>query len=104
MRRTKTEPISDILATFLHYNGLETPLAEYRLVKAWPLAVETCVGPELAARIVASTRDLNISSQTLHVSLTSAPLRQHLRMITPQLIEVLNAEAGMLVVTSIALH
>ena len=36
MERRKSEAISDVLQRFLRQEGLETPLAQYRLIQAWP--------------------------------------------------------------------
>lgn len=104
MKRTKTESITDLLGAFLRNNGLETPLAEYRLVKAWPDVIQASFPPGVSQRVMQATTDVHISSQTLHVSLSSPPLRQHLRMMAPTLIGALNASAGMNVITTIAFH
>jgi hypothetical protein len=35
MKRKREEPISTLLMQFLREQGLETPLLEYRIIKAW---------------------------------------------------------------------
>lgn len=104
MQRTKTESITDLLGEFLRNNGLETPLAEYRLVRGWPQVVEAQLPQGIGQRVVQATTDVHVSGQTLHVSLTSPSLRQHLRMISPTLIQALNAVSGMHTITAIAFH
>lgn len=104
MQRTKTENITSVLGVFLRANGLETPLAEYRLVKAWPQAVTECMGEAIGQRISQVTTDLQIRQQTLHVCLQSPALRQQIRMYAPTLVASLNKHAGMTLITDIALH
>lgn len=104
MQRTKAENITDLLGAFLRNNGLETPLAEHRLLKAWPEVVVAQLGEAVGQRVVKSTTGLRIAEQTLHVSLSSPPLRQHLRMMAPSLVEALNVQAGMRLITAVAFH
>lgn len=104
MQRTKAEDITTIMASFLRANGLETPLAEHRLIKAWPQAVTECMGAAVGQRISQVTTDLQIRQQTLHVSLQSPALRQQIRMYAPTLVASLNKHAGMTLITDIALH
>ena len=35
MRRTKSEPIGDLIRQYLRQQGLESPLNEYRLIQGW---------------------------------------------------------------------
>lgn len=104
MQRTKPSKVSDLLSVFLRNNGLETPLAEHRLIKSWPDVAKKVMGEAAGMRIAQATTALNIQAQVLHVSLTSPALRQQLRMTVPALVEALNAEVGVNVITSIALH
>lgn len=104
MQRTKTENITDLLGGFLRNNGLETPLAEYRLVKSWPEVVRQVYGEELGTRIAESTKEVRIQGQTLHVSLVVPALRQHIRMSQAPLVEALNAVAGSPIIFELALH
>ena len=86
MRRTKSEPIGDLLRQFLRQQGLESPLNEYRLVQGW-----THVMGPIVARY---TRNLVIRNQTLYVQLSSPVLRQELMMQRRELVERLNAYVG----------
>ena len=62
MERRKEETLSNVLLRFLRMQGLETPLAEHRLLQSW----ETVVGRMVAAK----SRDLFVKGQCLHVTLS----------------------------------
>jgi predicted nucleic acid-binding Zn ribbon protein len=93
MRRTKSEPIGDLLRQFLRQQGLESPLNEYRLIEGW-----THVMGPIVARY---TRNLAIRNQTLYVQLSSPVLRQELMMQRHELVERLNAYAGAQVICNL---
>ena len=93
MRRTKSEPIGDLLRAFLRQQGLESPLNEYRLVQGWA----EVVGP-IVNRY---TRDVYIRNQTLYVRLVSPALKQDLMMLRKNYIERLNTYVGAQVITDI---
>ena len=93
MRRTKSEPIGDLLRQFLRQQGLESPLNEYRLIQGW-----THVMGPIVARY---TRNLAIRNQTLYVQLSSPVLRQELMMQRHELGERLNAYAGAQVICNL---
>lgn len=104
MLRTQAKTITALLQQFLRSNGLETPLREHRLIKAWPEVVAAQYGEAAGRRLIAATQSLRIENQTLHVSLTSPALRQQLRMTAPALIAALNEAAGAQIITSLAPH
>lgn len=104
MRRTKAQPIDELLGGVLRELGLESPLMEYRLVQSWPEAVRQVYGDGIGSRIAAATTDVRINNQTLHVNLTSPALRQQIRMNALPLVEALNAAAGARLITDLALH
>lgn len=93
MRRTKSEPIGDLLRQFLRQQGLESPLNEYRLIQGW-----THVMGPIVARY---TRNLAIRNQTLYVQLSSPVLRQELMMQRHELVERLNAYVGAQVICNL---
>lgn len=104
MQRTKEEPITSLVQQFLRANGLESPLNEHRLIKAWPEVVAAHYGDTVGSRIAAATTALRIENQTLHVSLSSPALRQQLRMTAPALVAALNEAVDAQVITALALH
>jgi predicted nucleic acid-binding Zn ribbon protein len=95
MRRTKSEPIGDLLRQFLRQQGLESPLNEYRLIQGWTHVM----GPVVARY----TRDLAIRNQTLYVKLSSPVLRQELHMQRRELVVRLNTYVGAQVICDIVL-
>lgn len=96
MRRSKPEPIKDILQRFLREQGLETPLNEYRAVKVWP----DVAGPAVARL----TGDVSFRGGTLYVKITRPALRQDLTMGRSQLIRKVNEAVGAQVVQNIVFY
>ena len=96
MKRTKDYKLSELLAGYLRLQGLEAPLAEHRLLRAW----KEVVGEEVASRC--ST--LFIRHEALHVTIESSVLRHHLFMQRSELVERLNRAAGRRVITDLFLH
>lgn len=106
MQRTKADSVDNVVAQWLRLGGLETPLAEHRLMKAWPEAVAAVLGEgfgELAKKV---TGNIYINAQILHVTLSSPALRQQLRMQAPQLVDYLNRASGVAspLITGVAFH
>ena len=96
MERRKEETLSNVLLRFLRMQGLETPLAEHRLLQSW----ETVVGRMVAAK----SRDLFVKGQCLHVTLSSPVLRSELTMRKTELVRLLNEKAEANVINDIAFH
>ena len=95
MERRKSEAIGDVLQRFLRQEGLETPLAQYRLIQAWP---------QVAGKAVAeATTELYIKNQTLYARLTSAVLRSELMMQRQALAYALNQYVQAQVITDVVL-
>ena len=95
MERRKSEAIGDVLQRFLRQEGLETPLAQYRLIQAWP---------QVAGQAVANaTTELYIKNQTLYARLTSAVLRSELMMQRQALAYALNQYVQAQVITDVVL-
>lgn len=95
MRRTKSEPIGDLIRQYLRQQGLESPLNEYRLIQGWSYVMSPVV-----ARY---TRDLSVRNQTLYVKLGSPAVRQELLMQRRELVARLNAYVGAQVICDIVL-
>lgn len=93
MKRSKAQPIGDILRRFLREEGIESPLNEHRLIQAW----QTVLGRSISNY----TDQLFIRNQTLYVHLTSPALRQDLQMMRQQIIKKLNDAVGAQVIVNI---
>ena len=93
MKRGTLKGISDIMREMCRQEGLETPLNEYRLIKAWSKV--------LGSGVQAYTKDLFIKNQVLYVVVTSAVLRQELMMNRRSLVQRLNGAVGAQVITNI---
>ena len=93
MKRSNAQSIGELIRHYLRQEGLETPLNEVRLIKAWP----EVLGPVINSY----TKELYIKNQVLYVHLTSAVLRQELMMGREILVRNLNAKVGAQVITNI---
>ncbi len=70
MKRQRVERFSDVLRELLREDGLETPLAEHRAVKAWP---------EVAGEVVMRyTMSVELRRGKLYVRISSDCLRYEL--------------------------
>lgn len=88
--------IKEILDNFLRKEGLESPLMEKRLIKAWPIVV--------GSGINRYTKNLFIKNQTLFVQLISPAMRADLSMMQKQLTLKLNKYVGCQVITGIRFY
>ena len=95
MERRQSEAIGDVLQRFLRQEGLETPLAQYRLIKARP--------PVTGKSVANATAELYIKNQTLYARLTSAVLRSELMMQRQALAYALNQAVQKQVITDVVL-
>lgn len=93
MRRHQTEKIGNVLRDLMREQGLETPLAEHRIVEAWPRVV----GPSIDAY----TGQIYVRNGVLYVQIRSASLRQNLMMTQQALLARLCEQAGETIVTRI---
>lgn len=96
MKRRKEERVGDILLRLLRAEGLETPLNEYRAVKAWP----EIAGPAIAR----FTGDVQLRNSTLYVKITRPALRQELLMRRTQLARLINDKVGAQVLQGIVFY
>lgn len=93
MKRKEASPIGDLVQSYLRRESLDTPLNEFRLVRAW----NEILGPVVAK----STKQIFIKNQQLNVHLDSAALRHELLMRRTQLIDILNRHIGAKVIYDI---
>jgi len=83
----------DVLLAFLRQEGLETPLLEFRITQAWPEV--------MGETINRYTRQVFVREGSLHVQLTSAPLRQNLMMEHKRIARKLNDHVGFQVISDV---
>ena len=81
------------MSQYLRQEGLETPLAQYRAVEAWPKVV--------GSPFDKLTEQVSIHGQTLYVRITSAAARHELMMRRQALLDKLNAAAGAVILYDI---
>jgi len=96
MKKTGTEQVGGVILQYLREMGLETPLNEHRLIRAW----DTVLGPSVSKY----TKEIRIYNQVLFVTVSSAALRNELMMRRTELVARLNKEAGAQVITQIVLR
>ena len=96
MKRKNTELLKDVILRFLHEEGLETPLNEYRAVQAWPIVA----GPTIARL----TGDVEFRKGTLYIKILRPALRQDLMMGRTQLVRKINDKVGAQVVQAIVFY
>ncbi len=93
MKRGETKSIAELVRVMCREEGLETPLNEYRLIKAWSQV--------LGSAVQAYTKNLYIYNQVLYVTVTSSVLRQELLMNRKSLMRKLNEHVKAQVITDI---
>ena len=93
MKRGGLKAISELVRETCREEGLETPLNEYRLLKAWSQV--------LGGGVQDYTKNLFIKNQVLYVTLTSAVLRHELMMNRRSLVQRLNSHVKAQVITNI---
>lgn len=96
MFRRKTQTLDDVLNHLLREQGLETPLAQKRIIDAWDIVVGDYVS--------ASTQEKYIKNQTLMVKIKNPAIRHELSMIRTQLMEKLNAHVGQTVIYDLKVY
>lgn len=95
MKHTESETVGDVIYQYLREQGLETPLNEYRLIKAWN---------EVMGKTVSRyTTGLSIRNQVLYVRLSSASLRNEIMMRHTELVRQLNNHVGAQVISRLSI-
>ena len=95
MKRGGIKSISELVRASCREEGLETPLNEYRLIKAWSQV--------LGETVRHYTGDMYIRNQVLYVHVTSSVLRQELMMNRKIIVRRLNEHVRAQVITDIVL-
>lgn len=78
--------LKDAIQALLKANGMESKMAETRLISSW----KEVVGPTIAKH----TYDLSIYQDKLFIKLDNATLKQELHYSKDQLINIVNDFAG----------
>ena len=95
MKRGGVKSISELVRATCREEGLETPLNDYRLIKAWSQV--------LGENVKNYTGEMYIKNQILYVHVTSSVLRQELMMNRKNLVRRLNEHVKAQVITEIIL-
>ena len=96
MKRKDSEHLGNVIQQYLRENGLETPLNEHRLIKAW----SEVLGPSISSY----PQDLRIYNQVLFATVSSSVVRNELMMRRTDLVKRLNSHVGAQVITQIVLR
>ena len=95
MKRGGVKSISELVRATCREEGLETPLNEYRLIKAWSQV--------LGENVKNYTGEMYIKNQILYVHVTSSVLRQELMMNRKNIVRRFNENVKAQVITEIIL-
>ncbi|MCM1029150.1 MAG: DUF721 domain-containing protein [Pseudoflavonifractor sp.] len=96
MKRTEAESIRDIIDRVVAQAGLTETMAAQRACYLWPEVMGPGVNRYTLRRYV--------EGSTLHVYITSAPLRNELSFMRQAIVRNLNAAAGSDALTDIIFH
>lgn len=96
MIRRKAVELGDLIRQFLRTEGLETPLNEYRAVRAW----EEVGGPNMQKY----TGDVFVKNSILHIKIKSPALRQNLNMNRTVFAQRINEHVGAQVITEVRFY
>lgn len=96
MKRTDPLRIDEIIDRTLNDNNINTAFNEQKLCYLWQEVVGATINRYTTRRYV--------DSGTLHVYLSSAPLKNELQFHRQQLIKALNNAAGVEVINNIIIH
>jgi predicted nucleic acid-binding Zn ribbon protein len=96
MRKSKTEPVGNLVGQYLKFIGLDRKLKEVRMISTW----EEVVGKTIAK----NTTSLVIQDKILLVAVRSAVVKNELRLMSDQLLQVLNERAGEEIITAIRIR
>jgi predicted nucleic acid-binding Zn ribbon protein len=86
MRRSNTQPLSDILREYIGELKIERKLKEVDVIGAWE--------PLLGKTIARYTRNLRISNRILYVEISSSVVKNELIMMREEICRKLNESVG----------
>ena len=93
MRRSNTQPLSEVLREYIQEMRMERKLKEVDVVQSW----EDLLGKTIAGY----TRNIYISQKILYVEISSAVAKNELIMMREEIRKKLNEQAGDEVVAKI---
>lgn len=93
MRRSNTQPLSEILREYIREMRIEHKLKEVDVISAWE--------PLLGKTIARYTRNLRVVNRVLYVEITSAVVKNELIMMREEICRKLNEHAGARVIDKI---
>lgn len=96
MRKSNTQPLSEILDEVLEMLNIRQKLRETRVINAW----ESTLGKAVAGK----TEKIYIKERTLFVHLSSSIVRNELFMMKEKIVQSLNEAAGERVIDRIVLR
>ncbi len=96
MRKSNTQPIGEVISDYLREFRLEKKVSESRIINSWP----SIVGPAIARQ----TEKLYIRKGVFYVHITSPVLRNELSYMKTRIMEVLNEQAGEIIITKVVLR
>jgi len=93
MRRTKTQPLKDVIKEYIEALKMQSKLTEVGLINSW----EKMVPPA----IFRATKEIYIKDGKLFLKINSSVMRNELQLIKQGLMARLNDNAGSKVITDI---
>jgi predicted nucleic acid-binding Zn ribbon protein len=96
MRRSNTQPLSEILDEVLEMLHIRQKIKEMRIINAW----EETLGKSVAGK----TEKIYIKDRTLFVHLSSSIVRNELFMMKEKIVLSLNEKAGEKIIDRIILR
>ena len=96
MRKSNTQKIGEVISDYLREFRLEKKVTEARIINSWP----SIVGPTIARQ----TEKLYIRNGVFYVHITSPVLRNELSYMKTRITEVLNEQAGEMIITKVVLR
>jgi len=86
MRKSNENSLQEVIEQLLDQYRLRDKLNEVRIRKAW----DDTMGNAISNR----TTDIRVKSDTLYISVSSAPLREELQYQKSRILELMNKEIG----------
>lgn len=96
MKRSEPKSIGTLIDELIDSVGARDTYEQQRVCYLWPEVMGPAVNRRTARRWV--------DGGTLHVVITSAPLKSELGMMRRAIVDRLNEAAGKTVITSVAIH
>lgn len=96
MFKNEAKPLGRVLTELLEVYKLKSKVTEVNLVNSW----EQIAGPLIAKK----TEKLLIKERKLHITVSSAPLKQELIYSKSQIVELVNKFMGTELIIDVVVH